>query len=231
MFKTMIGLSALALAAVPASAAFNTYGNRAAFDAAAGPTTTESFNACGTDTVALGTDFALSASSLGPCSSIAAGITFAPDPGFDLYIAGPGQSANATTALGVNFPPAGNNRITFSGGTYAFGADFNQNFGGGGQSGQLAIMFYDLYDMQGNLLGGGSESIASGVSTFFGLTSTDLIGSIWVRQQGGFVVIDDVSFGEGGPGGIPEPATWAMMVLGFGLVGTAARRRTKVVAA
>ncbi len=28
-----------------------------------------------------------------------------------------------------------------------------------------------------------------------------------------------------GPGAIPEPATWAMMILGFGLVGHAARRR------
>jgi hypothetical protein len=27
------------------------------------------------------------------------------------------------------------------------------------------------------------------------------------------------------PGGVPEPATWAMMILGFGLVGLSARRR------
>ncbi len=32
-------------------------------------------------------------------------------------------------------------------------------------------------------------------------------------------------------GGIPEPATWAMMILGFGLVGAAARRRVARVAA
>jgi hypothetical protein len=32
-------------------------------------------------------------------------------------------------------------------------------------------------------------------------------------------------------GGVPEPATWAMMILGFGLVGFAARRRTTVVTA
>ncbi len=30
---------------------------------------------------------------------------------------------------------------------------------------------------------------------------------------------------EGGAGGVPEPATWAMMIMGFGLVGFAARRR------
>lgn len=28
-----------------------------------------------------------------------------------------------------------------------------------------------------------------------------------------------------GAGAVPEPATWAMMILGFGLVGTSLRRR------
>jgi hypothetical protein len=32
-------------------------------------------------------------------------------------------------------------------------------------------------------------------------------------------------FHEGGGGVIPEPATWAMLIAGFGLVGAAARRR------
>ena len=36
---------------------------------------------------------------------------------------------------------------------------------------------------------------------------------------------------EGGAGGVPEPATWAMLIVGFGLVGAAARRRNTAVAA
>lgn len=38
---------------------------------------------------------------------------------------------------------------------------------------------------------------------------------------------DNITFGSDTPGGgaVPEPATWAMMILGFGLVGAAARRR------
>lgn len=34
-----------------------------------------------------------------------------------------------------------------------------------------------------------------------------------------------------GAGGVPEPATWAMMIAGFGLVGFAARRRSQALAA
>jgi PEP-CTERM motif len=32
----------------------------------------------------------------------------------------------------------------------------------------------------------------------------------------------------GGGGGVPEPATWAMMLIGFGIVGVSMRRRQKV---
>jgi PEP-CTERM motif len=31
-----------------------------------------------------------------------------------------------------------------------------------------------------------------------------------------------------GPGGVPEPASWALMIAGFGLVGAAMRRRAAV---
>ncbi len=41
-------------------------------------------------------------------------------------------------------------------------------------------------------------------------------------NQTGF---DDITFGSATPGGVPEPATWAMLITGFGLVGFAARRR------
>lgn len=38
---------------------------------------------------------------------------------------------------------------------------------------------------------------------------------------------DNITFGSDRPGGsiVPEPASWAMMIMGFGLVGFAARRR------
>jgi hypothetical protein len=39
-----------------------------------------------------------------------------------------------------------------------------------------------------------------------------------------------VLYSTGSGGGVPEPATWAMMIAGFGLIGAAMRRRTMVLA-
>jgi hypothetical protein len=47
--------------------------------------------------------------------------------------------------------------------------------------------------------------------------------------QPDFWVMDDVTYHTGG--GVPEPATWAMMILGFGAVGLTLRGRRAAVAA
>jgi hypothetical protein len=41
----------------------------------------------------------------------------------------------------------------------------------------------------------------------------------------GTVLNLDFTFARDGTGAVPEPATWAMMIVGFGLVGVASRRR------
>ena len=48
--------------------------------------------------------------------------------------------------------------------------------------------------------------------------------------EGGYAVLDDVSFAAAG-GGVPEASTWAMLIAGFGLVGAAMRRRSAALAA
>jgi hypothetical protein len=47
-----------------------------------------------------------------------------------------------------------------------------------------------------------------------------------VGADGLVAFVDDVSYSVGA---VPEPATWALMIGGFGLVGAAARRRKAIV--
>lgn len=67
------------------------------------------------------------------------------------------------------------------------------------------------------------------VNSFFGLTSDKLIKSIAFgpggqRTNSVSFVLDNLTIGNA----VPEPATWAMMILGLGMVGAAARRRRQI---
>ncbi len=63
----------------------------------------------------------------------------------------------------------------------------------------------------------------------FSFAYTDAAGNPFTgggnANTGLIEIIDDISFRAGG---VPEPAAWAMMLAGFGLVGSAMRRREKV---
>ncbi|WP_418895818.1 PEPxxWA-CTERM sorting domain-containing protein [Sandaracinobacteroides sayramensis] len=75
--------------------------------------------------------------------------------------------------------------------------------------------------------------IADAEGNLYG-TTTGQLGDDW-SSAGAIFKLSDVGFvlpstpgepGEpGNPGAVPEPATWAMMIAGFGLVGSVARRR------
>jgi PEP-CTERM motif len=86
---------------------------------------------------------------------------------------------------------------------------------------------FRIYDLNYNSLfssgplttpGGGHSAIT------FNTTSTSGLILQW-GPNGYNVGIDNLAFRLGAPGAVPEPATWAMMLLGFGLVGGAMRRR------
>lgn len=68
---------------------------------------------------------------------------------------------------------------------------------------------------------------------FFGITSDDLISSIAFGPDGGTTQagsfgIDNLTIGDmGAMGAVPEPATWAFMIFGFGAIGGALRRGRK----
>lgn len=93
------------------------------------------------------------------------------------------------------------------------------------------------------LLPGSATTLAAGSVTISGDTITGTIPisllpttgftpahygfNLWPRLNGGGVVnISDFAPDNGTIQAVPEPASWAMMVAGFGLVGTAARRRS-----
>ncbi len=64
----------------------------------------------------------------------------------------------------------------------------------------------------------------SGITSLV-LSSDDIYG----------LAYDDFHFdladnGGGTPGGVPEPASWALMILGFGLAGAALRRQRAAIA-
>lgn len=91
-------------------------------------------------------------------------------------------------------------------------------------------LLLQAFDSANNLIGSQANTAAIGpnrrsvffISTpgiaFFSLTGNDTFG---VAQ----ISIDPRS------AGIPEPATWAMMIMGFGAIGVAARRRRPALAA
>ena len=68
------------------------------------------------------------------------------------------------------------------------------------------------------------------VNAFFGISSDRLIKGIAFGPGGQTTtsvsfVLDNLTIGNA----VPEPATWAMMIVGFGLIGTTARRRRQSV--
>jgi hypothetical protein len=67
--------------------------------------------------------------------------------------------------------------------------------------------------------------------TPIGVSFSGVAKSIDFGGGANFVAYDNITFGSATPGGVPEPASWAMLIAGFGLVGAAQRRRKVALAA
>lgn len=67
---------------------------------------------------------------------------------------------------------------------------------------------------------------------FFGLVSDQAFDhvTLYLPDFGAYNVTDNFRVGAPVGGGVPEPATWALLIAGFGLVGAGLRRRTVRVA-
>lgn len=155
-----------------------------------------------------------------------AGFTQSGNTGFTGVAAGEGTAGS----FGAFFGPIGSvgsitqSLATTAGQTYSISFDL-QNDGG-------SPNFYEV------LFGGTSLFSATNVSGF-GYTnfSTNAVASgastnltFSFRQDPAFFRLDNVSV-TAVTGAVPEPATWAMMLIGFGGIGLSLRRRRKFTAA
>ena len=72
---------------------------------------------------------------------------------------------------------------------------------------------------------------------FVGIFGAGITHATLSGDAGDYVFVDNVTFGEtyvgpgGGGGAVPEPASWALMILGFGAVGATLRSQRRVFAA
>ncbi|HEX2816099.1 MAG TPA: PEPxxWA-CTERM sorting domain-containing protein [Phenylobacterium sp.] len=99
---------------------------------------------------------------------------------------------------------------------------------------------FEAFDENGNSLGTIIDSTPLFFSSggdgdfhnyrFFGATNAGGISSIFIANDGGGIEVDHLQYGLLNAG-VPEPATWGLMIGGFGLAGATLRRRRAVVSA
>jgi len=121
---------------------------------------------------------------------------------------------------------------------YAAGFDTGFSFNYVSLSNPGSVLVYSGLNGTGTLLAtlaltpnaGSCPGYNAGFCPFkpFGVTFNGIAKSISFAGVANQIVFDDVTFGTATPGpdnGVPEPASWALLITGFAMVGTAMRRR------
>jgi hypothetical protein len=103
--------------------------------------------------------------------------------------------------------------ITFEAPVYAFGVDLMTY-----PYGRKVEVSSDGYS--GEVITGNKPN-----RTFFGFTSTEGFTTVTLHSHQGYLLYDNLVYGDlAATSPAPEPATWAMMILGFGGVGAMLRK-------
>ncbi|MGZ3377959.1 MAG: PEPxxWA-CTERM sorting domain-containing protein [Phenylobacterium sp.] len=97
----------------------------------------------------------------------------------------------------------------------------------------LNPIVFEAFDQNGVSLGtlvgnSADNSFAGGTSEdrFYGVTNTGGISKLIISDESG-IEIDHVQYGVAARGGVPEPAAWALMLIGFVGAGGALRARRR----
>lgn len=211
MFKhILLAFTALA-AAHPAFAAPTLFGDRASFLAALGTSVTDGYEAT--------EGYPMPLAVLGDAEMTAVlGETRYETTGF----------ANTNVLVG-----AGGSTVYCAGCNGSFTLHFDQTSQGGangvfGVGLDIVANAGERYTINTVFGDGSTESFRIGAFGFVGATSTRLFRSIsfppdGLPSQEGFFAIDNLTIGTAA---VPEPATWALLIAGFGLVGAVKRRRS-----
>lgn len=151
------------------------------------------------------------------------GVTFTPASG-GVFTQGFGNTPNGTAGLIVD-PLSSFIEAVISGGTDFVSIDLG-DFGADADD-----IFLRAYDAGNSLLGSDTFTIPGGFTgmetlsvSFANIARVEFGGSGF--QGDSNVYADNFSFNQMG-GAVPEPATWAFMILGFGAIGGAMRRQRK----
>ncbi len=213
MMAATVAVSALT-AATAANATVTIYTTQAAFNAATTARATDTFNTGVTPGASLGASLTRTAGAYGYTVSDSATTLYGAGTAADPWL------SNDTNAAVIRFG-------SFTGNVSAIGGNFfGSDVGGAFVASPLGLTI-TATDANGTMT---QTLINATTTTFLGFVSTNALTSLTVQAtvpaSSYWATVNNLVLGQrAATGAVPEPATWGMMILGFGMIGAAARSR------